>query len=666
MAFGSRRLPIFMVLFLAAALGHGESAPPPLDSIEGLVNTEITTVTGASKYQQEITDAPASVSVITQDDIQKAGYRTLAELLNSLPEFYTTYDRTYDYLGVQGFSPSGDYNTRILVLVDGHRLNDEVFQQAPISDIPLDLGLLDRVEVIRGPGSSVYGSNAFMAVIDLITRSGRGDSRPELAASVGTYWDRAGRATAGGRTDQGWSWLVSASAQELPGAANLRFPEYAGDDLGVAHDLDHERSSNFLAKLAWGHWSLLALQGTRTKQPPTAPFNTIFNDPAILNQDRHALVGLVYSRPDEFADLSARLAYNRYDYLGDWPLAETSGRVLNRDTALGEAVGSDVWVAKTLAAHLLTLGMEDRWAFRQDQRNFDVEPDHRSILDDRRRTLIAGYYLQDEWHPLSRLIVTAGARLDHYQTFGSTLNPRAAVIWKPQPTTFLRLSYGKAFRAPSVYEAYYADQVTIEANPALRPERIGTLEFNWDQFLGDHLKTTLTAFHTYLYNLLEQVTDPSNGLSVFENQAGIVSTGMDGRAEGKWENGTTFRLGYTFQNAHYATGGSLLDNSPRTLLKGAVTVPLPWRKGFATLQGNYVGPRLNLFQEWLGGATAVNLTLLQRDLWPGLDLAVSAYNLLDVRVSDSPGPGQVNSLGEALHAIPQDGLTWRVQVTRRF
>ena len=112
--------------------------------------------------------------------------------------------------------------------------------------------------------------------------------------------------------------------------------------------------------------------------------------------------------------------------------------------------------------------------------------------------------------------------------------------------------------------------------------------------------------------------------------------------------------------------GLALDNAPRTLLKGAVSVPLPWPKALATLEANYVGARLNLFQERLGGATVANLTLLQRDLAPGLELALSACNLLDARTSHPPGPGQVNSLGETLHAIAQDGFTFRAQATWRY
>ena len=119
-------------------------------------------------------EAPASVTIINKDEIKKYGYRNLADILRSVRGFFVTNDRNYQYLGVRGFNRPGDYNTRILLLVDGHRLNDGLYDQAPIGyDFPVDIDLIDRVEVIRGPSSSIYGTNAFFAVVNVITRNGR-------------------------------------------------------------------------------------------------------------------------------------------------------------------------------------------------------------------------------------------------------------------------------------------------------------------------------------------------------------------------------------------------------------------------------------------------------------------------------------------------------------
>src|SRR4029077_16955505 len=112
-------------------------------SLEELMNIQ---VYSASKSVQSVSDAPPSVTVVTVDEIQKYGYRTLADILRNVRGFYVTYDRNYGYLGVRGYGPSGDYNSRIAVLIDGHRLNDNIFDSAPVgTDFPLDVDLIDRV-----------------------------------------------------------------------------------------------------------------------------------------------------------------------------------------------------------------------------------------------------------------------------------------------------------------------------------------------------------------------------------------------------------------------------------------------------------------------------------------------------------------------------------------
>jgi iron complex outermembrane receptor protein len=154
-------------------------------TIEQLLEVELTST--ASKFQQEVTHAPASVTVVTADDIRRHGYRTLAEGLNSVRGFYTTYDRNYSYIGVRGFARPGDYNTRVLLLIDGHRLNEPTYDMAAIgTDFPIDVSLIDRVEAIRGPGSSLYGASAFFGVINVITKTGSSHAGTRVDASAGS------------------------------------------------------------------------------------------------------------------------------------------------------------------------------------------------------------------------------------------------------------------------------------------------------------------------------------------------------------------------------------------------------------------------------------------------------------------------------------------------
>ena len=139
-------------------------------SLEDLMSVE---VTSASKKAENRTDAPASVFVVTRDDIERNGYRTLADALRQVVGFYISNDRNYSYIGLRGYARPGDYNSRILLLVDGVRVNDPLYDTAPVGeDSPVDMESLDRIEIVKGPGSALWGANAVLAVINLITKRG--------------------------------------------------------------------------------------------------------------------------------------------------------------------------------------------------------------------------------------------------------------------------------------------------------------------------------------------------------------------------------------------------------------------------------------------------------------------------------------------------------------
>src|SRR5947207_1722408 len=129
-------------------LAQQEQTPPDLlqMDLEDLMKIKVQPVYGASKHLQKVTQAAASVTIITAEEIQSFGYRTLADTLRSVPGFYLTYDRNYSFAAVRGFGRTGDYNERILLLIDGHRMNDVIYDLAYIgTEFPLDVALIERV-----------------------------------------------------------------------------------------------------------------------------------------------------------------------------------------------------------------------------------------------------------------------------------------------------------------------------------------------------------------------------------------------------------------------------------------------------------------------------------------------------------------------------------------
>lgn len=163
--FEPQRGNLLIALICALTLQSAQAEPVDLSelSLEQLLDVK---VTSACKYEQRTSDAPSAVQIITREEISRHGWRTLSEALLTLPGIYIGSDHAYDYLGARGFLIPGDYNTRFLLLVDGQRSNDNIFQQALTGNEGwLDMSVVERIEYIPGPGSAIYGSNAWTQFI---------------------------------------------------------------------------------------------------------------------------------------------------------------------------------------------------------------------------------------------------------------------------------------------------------------------------------------------------------------------------------------------------------------------------------------------------------------------------------------------------------------------
>ena len=198
------RRPI-QILALSFALGalpaqaNAKTEPADLSSLplEALMEIEVPRVFGASKLEQKVTEAPSYVTIVTADEVKRYGYRTLADILASAPGLNVSYDRNNTFLGARGVS-LGDFNSRVLLLIDGHRVNNNLTDGAYIgTEFILDIDLIDRVEIIRGPGSVLYGNNAVFGVINVITRQGKQVNGVEVSGEYGSFDTYKARLTYG-------------------------------------------------------------------------------------------------------------------------------------------------------------------------------------------------------------------------------------------------------------------------------------------------------------------------------------------------------------------------------------------------------------------------------------------------------------------------------------
>ena len=638
-------------------------------SIEELMEIEVQTVVSASRYRQRVSEAPSSITIVTAEDIRIYGYRTVADVLRSVRGFTTTYDRNYQYVSVRGFGKLGDYNTRILLLVDGHRVNDAIYDAAAIgTEFPLDIDLIERVEVTRGPGSSLYGSNAFFGVVNIVTRSSRDIGGVELSAEAGSYDTYKGRLTYGVAGDGGRAVLASLSGFTSSGD-RLYFREYdpayafadpRAANNGFAEDGDYDRSRSGYARFELGGLRLAAAYHERTKGVPTASYGTDFNDPGNRTVDERGFVDLQYSlRGDRGEEYTARVYYDHYRYEGDY-LYYQSGAGLNKDRAIASSYGGEARItAQFLDAHRVIAGAEYEVRGRQDQWNGDVTPSSALILDDHRSSRIWALYIQDEITVSPQFLLYAGIRHDYVSTFGGSNNPRLAAVITPVEHGTLKLLYGKAFRAPTVYELHYESPPSVLSNPTLQPETIDTYELVYEHDFGQGLRASVGRYSYSIRNLITQTYDA--GVTSFQNLEKAETVGTELEVRQTVAGGVSWRASYAYQKAKNPNTGALLDNSPEHLAKLNVMVPLVRDRLWAGLEEQYTGPRITEAGQRTDGFAVTNLTLLGRNAQRTVELSLSVYNLLDERYDDP-----VSSDLIPLDMVEQDGRTMRLKLTYAF
>jgi iron complex outermembrane receptor protein len=289
--------------------------------------------------------------------------------------------------------------------------------------------------------------------------------------------------------------------------------------------------------------------------------------------------------------------------------------------------------------------------------NFDVNPYHldaQAVQD----SCDGGFYAQDEIALRTNLLLNVGARCDYYDSFGSTVNPRLGLIYGPWDRGTIKLLYGRAFRAPNVYELYFPLGENLP-NADLNPERIQTYEAIFEQYLAKNLRVSVAGYYYYINDLIS--LDPET--LVFHNVDKVRTRGVEVEAEWRHTSGVRVRAGYTLQRAEDDNTGERLSNSPEQLAKLHVVVPLLPERIFTGLEVLYTGRANTLAGEATPYADAfwvANLTLFSQQLVEGLECSASLYNLCNTGYADVGGPGNTQSL------IFQDGRSLRVKLTYRF
>jgi len=634
----------------------------------------------ATGTRQQVRKAPSVATVITAEDIASMGAKTVDEALESVPGLHVShstqgYTATYGMRGILT-----DSNPHVLMMVNGIPMTSAY--QGNRNDMPVALPVenVARIEVIRGPGSALYGADAFAGTINVITKTADEIGGTNVGVRAGSFnsWDtwmqhgsrigelevaaylKIGGTSGQNRTIQeDFLTAIDPGSSLAPGPVNVghddidaqldlgygRLRWRAGYTLrdnigtgdGIANALDpvgRMRSERITSDLAWNDANFardlsLTVQASfmNLANETTTPF-MLFPRGAFGGYFPDGMIGAP-NKWERQIRLSAASVYSGF-----------------ADHRIRFGIGHDEMdIYKTSETKNFTQipGLIPLPMYSASGDNLFLAP-HKRHLD--------YFYAQDEWSFSQAWTLTAGARYDNYSDFGSTTNPRLALVWEARDDLTAKLMYGTAFRAPSFVEQYATSNPVVLGNPALQPEKITTLEAAVTWQAKHNLHTTLSVFHHEISDLIGIVG------TGYQNTG--KQTGNGGEWETVWDASGNLRLSghYAYQkniddttrhDAGYAPHHHLYSRADWRLTPG-------WQ---LSGQVNYVADRKRAWGDTrpeVPDYTSVDLTLRTDRPKLGWDFSVSIYNLLnaDIREPSKTGSG-------ILYDLPMPGRTLWLQ-----
>jgi iron complex outermembrane receptor protein len=704
------------ILWTCFVLPPLAAAAPPRDvlalSLEQLARLPVSAAAGYAQPQDE---APGAAFVMRAAQWEALGAHSVWDVLELVPGLYVTETFGTRQLVAQGLLTTT--NSQVLWLLDGLPLNELGYNGPPPA---WDKGLagLERIEVIRGPVSVIHGSNAFSAVINLVSKdSGTPGSR--VAVRGGAFDSREALVENGGSAGD-WRWRLSLESRQSDGDGGRivtrdqqsTFDALFGTQASLAPGAIPARDDVAEAqlRLAWRN-SSLQLWHWRNDASARLSGGAGALDPGARIDAQLDHVAL--RQAGELKNFSTRWELEALLQRHEVYLASTGlppGTVIPFDNAgnIDFATGTPVTFPEGIigisgeemerrrlalnllnqrwAGHTLRLGVGHEWhelSEPESRRNFGP-----GILDngqpvplqplpnlagtsltflpdvDRELTFVA---LQDDWRLHEKLLLNLGVRYDDYSDFGDTTNPRASLQWQATPATRLRIGYGTAFRAPSFNEQYLRNNRSVLGNPALRPEELSSSELALEQRLGAGLRLEASVFHFHARGLIDYAPMPPAFGLYAQNLAGREGDGGTLLLSWQPRPGTQLNANTTLWRIEDSATGTRAPFVPGAMagLNGWWEIRPGWTLGgavkhVADRRREAGDPRAALADDsW------ADLHLHTTALAPRLRLGLTVQNIADADLRDanrnSPGLGPT-----VPDDVPLTGRRWLLEAEYRW
>ncbi len=661
-------------------------------------------VTIATRRETQISKAPSIVTVITGEEIKHLGYRTFVEILRTVPGFEILKKADFGDVipAVRGLAS----DNKIRVMLNGHLINNPLRGGAfgNFDDFPVEN--IKRIEIIRGPGSAMYGENAFTAVINIITKDAKDIDGVRVSSGYGSF----------DTYDENIVFGKTYGKVNISGMMHYRQTD--GFD-GVVESDNQTRIDNALSSFGFSSTSQAPGRVEDGRQEYDLNLKAVYQDIYFegwySNRNRSPFIGPQYALNDEsdvesnyvFGEagykktfeerltLKPRVYYDQFDhntYIESFsegvtlPLdADKDGNYDTLNTYPDGFIGNGQVIQRIVGTEIpfdyelfdgnvITLGLEYRLINQTNVRfmsNFNPATydaldsvqnfsDTYPYLKEATRRLWS-VYLQDTWDITDTVNLTLGARHDQYSDFGGATSPRTGLTWAFMKDASLKLLYGKAFRAPSFMEMFSANQPAIQGNEDLEPETINTYECGLSYKFNKHVTSSVNYFYNNVENLIVLRTlESAQNTSRYENFGDAHVQGVEMETKVDIVKGNYVFMNYTFQNAEDDDGDDLPFVANQ---KGNFGVNAHYWKYINTNLSTFVSGRRSREEgdarDDLPAYALLNLSVIGKEFFKTMEVYGTVYNLLDKDYSD-PGPVSIPE------DLPRPGRTFFIGLSYQF
>jgi iron complex outermembrane receptor protein len=599
------------------------------DSPELYSFKDIPVVVAAGMRSQTEQQAAASVSIVNANDIQLFNYRSLADVLHGQRSFYLDTDGLNWFAGVRGFQRPGEWNSRILVLEDGTPTNELIYGQSNLDqDFVVPMEAVKQVEIVRGPGSSLYGSGAVFGVLNVVTKTGEDINGVEGKIEGGSESTGHLNVLFGKKFDNGFDVMGDFTGFTSQGNDDLIYNGVTdqGHDFGHIRDSDYEGVYSGFIKIRKGDLTFEADTAARRKDDAAATGLSSWYNPGDMYERRTNANLTLDQKVGDDGDLMAKFYYGHYHYQQNWPYDLTEATTpftyfsSGEDDWIGEQIHYSWQATKKL--HLL-VGADAVQSLDTDQHDessligpvLNIPASYNSV---------AGF-VEDEFKPTDWLSITTGVRVDQVQRVGTSVSPRFAAIYTPARQDTFKALYGRAFRDPNLYELLYTSPPPdgLLGNSGLKPEIVDTYELIWERQYGHGWQSSLNGYLWKMSDSMEDYVYP-NGTLQTRNSGTLWANGVEGEIDRRWDDGASWRTYASYTRAEEAGDG--LTHSPNWIVGSSVALPI-FKKCFVSVEPQIVAGMKSDLEVFTHPTFITNFVFTSRDFYHGWTFQAGAYNL---------------------------------------